>query len=172
MNEEEANRLSDLWHGVRWEPWYIRLGRYVALFSFVELKTHELANALAGSSSADNRRTSSMPVSALLGAIRGRADADTLGDGLAEYISRLVVRLANANDERNDLVHGLHYLSLGSGQRVRRAVSEDLSVEEWRGGAWSKERLDEAYQRLRAIDSDLATARVAVESRWPRPPEG
>lgn len=171
MDQEEANRLSDLWHGVQWEPWYIRLGQYVALFSFVELKTHELADALAGLNSSDVRSTSTMPVSVLLDAILSRVDADKLGDGLAGYVSRLVVRLANANEERNDLVHGLHYLSLGSGQRVRRAVSEDLTVEEWRDGAWSKERIDQAYQRLRAIDGDLVAARVAVESRWPHPPE-
>jgi hypothetical protein len=171
MELEEAKRLSDLWHGVEWDPWYTRLGQYIALFSFVELKTHELAYVILGLSAARGRDTSRMQMGALLHAIRRGIDGVVLGDGLTAYVTRLVERLRNANGERNDLVHGLHYLSLRSSQRVRRAISEDLTIEQWQDGAWSMERLEAAYESLRAIDGDLVIARVAIESPHPRETE-
>ena len=162
VDQDEANRLSDLWHGVQWEPWYMRLGQYVALFSFVELKTHEWAAELAESSGDDHANNSKMQMGALLKMVRRHINRCGFESGPAKYALRLVDRLTIANEERNDLVHGLHYLSLDSGARVHRALSEDLTADDWRAGAWTLDRLTRAYERLRGVEVDISTARIVT----------
>ncbi len=162
MDQNEARRLSDLWHGVQWVPWYELLGKYVALFSFVELKTHEWAAEMAESVGTDRGYTPKMQMKALLKLLRRNVGLPGVESGASEYALRLVERLTTANDERNDLVHGLHYLSLGSGARVHRALSGDLTAEEWRAGTWPLDRLTQAYERLRGIEVDISTARIVT----------
>lgn len=146
------------------DDWYASVGRYIVTFNFVEVRLHHIAGQLSGGPSGSPRNSLSQQLRYTKEAAGRWASIRPNDYALSDYIARLLDRLSAANEERNELVHSVHFGAGELGQRVRNVVRDDSTDEDWLREAWPLARVTDAYDRLRALASDLDMASVVLLS--------